>query len=887
MAITSGAGPGIVVTTSAKSGTVKSYSGGIARLEDPITTGNNGNLMASPVYTGRLIYIDGGTGQGQTRFISGQTTGLGDGDDVDLATTEPWTTALDGTSTFQISYIIEDAATLTGLTLRTQSQVYEGTRRFTVGSGGGTFAFFFLAGDKAWEWDDNGSTTVGSTTVEDGGRFDVGYSLAGSAVSGGYITVIQNTAGELALDCKTGSETNFYDWNMRCSHANQLITIDGGTHIWKRGKTFQGVEATFLAGSINVIDWVWEGEGTSASTIRIEDTIIVESCTLTSMDGWFSLDDGLAEILVVRNCNFVNPVARLVRVHDDKTWDFVDPGGWLNTSTAISFEVDDLNEVNKKHRLLLTVTEPDGTAIEGAETYLYEGLLNGDLPTDNKQTTDASGIADSDALEEKYTFPSSVFTTATSGEHAVKVYSYARTPFAGAVTLDDSLALTGLVLGVTLPVDAGVVEASGAQAVEDGPLVGNIERHATGETDIRPIKVMHYDGGTGSVPTIGETITEGSASATLLDFEGTAAEGIVVLELWNGTEYTNNNAMSGSSSSFNGVCDISGGGSSFYEEYTWTWDLAGTSLQAAYDYQSAKFASRPHPIAKQDDAASFTTFTDEAKDETAGDVDLMPSAPATNDAFYFGDANFIFESITIDISAAATTSTIVWEYWNGSGWTALSGATAEHFTSTGIRFVTFTRPTDWATTSVDSVTAYWVRARQNHGTPSGQPVASRIWLDELIERLIEWGEGEHAFQITQTPSGFQTLRNVANTEGTWLANRGAGTVVGLTADDGTVYIPPATVNLSVTATVSGSDPVANVVGARVRIETRPGGVLITEGTTNSSGVFADTFTYTSDVDVTAVVRLKGFDFFSTPAVIEATGLTVAVPLQPDGSVNLP
>ena len=849
MAITTAGGStGMIVTTSAKSGTVKSFTGGKVRLEDPITTGNNGNLEVTigPVYTGRLIFIDGGTGVGQTRFISGQTLSLGDGDDVDLDVTEPWTTEPDGTSTFQISYIIDDVATVTGVTFRAQSQVYESSRRIRIGSGGGVFAFLFLAGSAAWEWRDNSSTTEASVTVQDGGRFDVGYELAGSAVSGGYCTCINALQGELALDCAVGSITNFYDWNLRCAFANNLMTIDGGTHVWKRGKTFFGVDVSTLAGDITGSDWVYEGDGTSGSTLQIEDTVLFDLITLVSMDGFESLDDGLAEILTVRNCNFVNVVARMVRVHDDKIWNFVDPGGWLPTSVAISFEVDDLNEVNKQHRVMLTVMSPDGAAIVGAETFVYEGLVNGDLPIANKQTTDAGGETDSDATEERYTFPSSVFTTEAFGNHAVKVYSFGQTPFAGAVTLDDTLALVGLILGVTLPADAGAVETDEATAVEGGNGIASITKHAAGETDIRPIKVMHYDGGTGSVPTIGETITEGSASATVLDFEGTGVDGFIILELWNGTEYTNNNAMSGSSSSFDGVCDISGGGQSFYEEFTWVWDLGGISMQAAYDYQHAKFAARRHPFAKQDDGGSFTVFTDEAKDETTDDVDLLPATPVTNDAFYFGDVNFPFESITINISTAMATSTIVWEYWDGGSWTALSGVTddTDDFTTSGKNLVSYTLPTDWATVSVDGDTAYWIRARQDHVSPSGQPLAEQIWLDELIERLIEWGEAEHAFQIKQGPAGFFTERNVANTEGVWLANRGSGTVVSLEADDGTDFIPPVSVTYTFTDLTAGTEVRMFRISDNVEID----------GIESSGTSFAHTYIYTGDVDFKAIIQ---------------------------------
>ncbi|HEY5141218.1 MAG TPA: right-handed parallel beta-helix repeat-containing protein, partial [Methylococcales bacterium] len=62
----------------------------------------------------------------------------------------------------------------------------------------------------------------------------------------------------------------------------------------------------------------------------------------------------------------------------------------------------------------------------------------------------------------------------------------------------------------------------------------------------------------------------------------------------------------------------------------------------------------------------------------------------------------------------AGTWTITWEYWNGSAWTALSSVTdnTTGFTAVaGTYDITYTFPTDWAKTTVNSTTKYFVRAR--------------------------------------------------------------------------------------------------------------------------------------------------------------------------------
>jgi hypothetical protein len=421
-----------------------------------------------------------------------------------------------------------------------------------------------------------------------------------------------------------------------------------------------------------------------------------------------------------------------------------------------------------------------------------------------------------------------------------------------------------------------MVETTEDLAVEGGPGIANIVRHGTGETDTRAVKVMHYDAGTGSVPTIGEVMTQGSATGNVLDYEGDAVSGILVLETWNGTEYINNNTVSGGTSTFSAQTDISGDTESFYEEYTWVWDLGGNSLQSTYDYQAAKFSSRPHPIAKQDDGTVFTTFTDEAKSDAAGDVDLLPTTPVQNDAFYFGDANFPFETITLNVSTAATTSTIAWEYYNGTIWTALGSVSdgTTNFTTTGKNIVTYTLPADWTTIAIDGTTAFWVRARQSNASPSGQAVATQVWLDEKIERLIEWGEDEHAYQVTVSGSGYRTDRNVTNTEGVWLANRGAGSIDAMTADDGTEYVPP------VQRTLTYSNLVA---GTEVRIYNTGTGVELA-GIESSGTSFAYSYIYSTDIGVTSRIN-KVDKIFITRTTEELLNLDQTIPISQANDPN--
>jgi len=124
-----------------------------------------------------------------------------------------------------------------------------------------------------------------------------------------------------------------------------------------------------------------------------------------------------------------------------------------------------------------------------------------------------------------------------------------------------------------------------------------------------------------------------------------------------------------------------------------------------------------------DDGGVQTDETTAANSGTTDDMTLTPTTPATGDAYYWGHPEEP-AGLKINVSSASTDTgqTITWEYWNGA-WTALSAVTdgTNSFQNSGLNKVTWTQPTDWATSTENSQGPYYyLRARVSAvgGTPN-------------------------------------------------------------------------------------------------------------------------------------------------------------------------
>ena len=128
----------------------------------------------------------------------------------------------------------------------------------------------------------------------------------------------------------------------------------------------------------------------------------------------------------------------------------------------------------------------------------------------------------------------------------------------------------------------------------------------------------------------------------------------------------------------------------------------------------------------------YTDETANAQSAAANDMTLLPAVATANSAYYFGHAQkFDFLTLNIGTPGVGTGWTIAWEYWNGA-WVALAGVTdgtSAFQAAAGNHNVVFTQPGDWATTAVNAVTLYWIRARLTAiTTETTQPKGTQAWI---------------------------------------------------------------------------------------------------------------------------------------------------------------
>jgi len=129
------------------------------------------------------------------------------------------------------------------------------------------------------------------------------------------------------------------------------------------------------------------------------------------------------------------------------------------------------------------------------------------------------------------------------------------------------------------------------------------------------------------------------------------------------------------------------------------------------------------------DGAAFLDHSVEA--DTAAGVPFAINADA-DDVLYCGKQTQ-FQEVGIDVAVASVGYTApLWEYWNGAVWSPLTVVGTGNFSIDEV--LTFTPPVDWAQTTVNGATAYYVRFSQSAAAPTAATV-NALGRQSLVEHI--------------------------------------------------------------------------------------------------------------------------------------------------------
>jgi hypothetical protein len=190
-----------------------------------------------------------------------------------------------------------------------------------------------------------------------------------------------------------------------------------------------------------------------------------------------------------------------------------------------------------------------------------------------------------------------------------------------------------------------------------------------------------------------------------------------------------------------------------------------------YEFRFAAQNRKSLSAAVADDGGSQTNETTAANNATASDMTLTPVTPAVDDAYYFGYSS-AFPFMSLNIATAATgTYTLVWEYWDENSWELLPDLIDDtnSFGTTGTNDISWTVPSDWATTTINAQGPYYyIRARVSAYTTGVGAIGTQAWINEYNAEIRRFDSGSPTTlrQAAVPRIGVETVRVRAECYGT-------------------------------------------------------------------------------------------------------------------------
>lgn len=580
---------------------------------------NNGDIGAGTfgpgsTFVGRLVCIRPQSSTEVTRRVTADTAGTGT--TRILTVSEAFASGEEPAQGNQIQfcYRCEDLATATGYTYRTRTGVFEAGRNLVIGNPANgqpidNFPWLAVLDSELLEINDAGNGT--GLIIGQESRFQSGFKVVNTAVSGGTILFLSASDGENAFEMANTCSMQIYNTSMIAPVADLNTIVYTGDTV-TTPTNYSEFENVFIANLTNSLSLSGAGFDIKDVSITGSDNTTSSVQTMDNFTGGstgpfenviFNTLSGLAFPFggdaVLRNCKFVNCVGNINDTSSSVTVDAIDclfssnpPDLNLVSNGGDVFRaLSTSSTVNRNLRLNLTVQDINQTAVDARyriyETAQTDGQLGSAL------STGADGVANTSLTANTYTYTSgTAVNTQNFNNYSVKIYEYGDLPL-DTGTLSPVGRNEGWDFSFTSIADSEITQATQATANTEGSGTV-ITRHGAGETDTQPMKLLAYDGGSGTLPSAGTTLTAGGgATGDVVEFFDTTfisdvQSGFVLVENWNGTEFGDNESLTGTG--FSATTDTA----SVYLEYTWEYDptaASNTVISAIYDYQFAALDS--------------------------------------------------------------------------------------------------------------------------------------------------------------------------------------------------------------------------------------------------------------------------------------------------------
>jgi len=128
---------------------------------------------------------------------------------------------------------------------------------------------------------------------------------------------------------------------------------------------------------------------------------------------------------------------------------------------------------------------------------------------------------------------------------------------------------------------------------------------------------------------------------------------------------------------------------------------------------------------------------------------VLPAVTAVGDILYLGSTVGPFSNVVFNFSTSSAGMAIDWEYWNGA-WVALTVVTDkadyDNFNVSGTGCLVWEQPTDWTTSAVNAVNAYWIRGVVTAGVVP--PVQASRDIYTIIKSSVDISSADVGGDIT-------------------------------------------------------------------------------------------------------------------------------------------